>query len=202
MPEIQEHFDIELSFVTYFGVIKAIKKYRKVLNVDLTDSITLLDDTNVMRNLFSVKKGSKVYHYILSAKNDIIKAESKWEELFHKNINWTNIYSKPFKSTQDTKLRWLQCRILHRILTTNIFLLKINKSESNRCTFCKVFPETILHLFWECIPVKNFWNSFVQLMLDKCIHIKNLKLTSELILLGEKENTKTDNIFYLIILFS
>ena len=203
LSEIQEYFDIELSFVTYFGVIKAIKKYRKVLNVELTNSITLLDDTNVMRKLFSVKKGSKVYHYILSAKtNNIIKAESKWEELFHTNINWTNIYSKPFKLTQDTKLRWFQCRILHRIITTNIFLLKINKTESNRCTFCKVFPETILHLFWECISVKNFWNSFVQLMLDKCIHITHLTLNPELILLGETENTKTDNIFDFIILLA
>ena len=110
------------------------------------------------------------------------------EELFHSDINWTNIYSKPFKTTSDTKLRWFQCRLLHRIITTNMFLLKINKAENNLCTFCKGTPETILHLFG---------NVFVQLIHDNCPHIYNLSLDAELIILGGNNITVTDGIFSL-----
>ena len=68
---------------------------------------------------------------------------------FHSDINWTKIYSKPFKTTSDTKLRWFQCRLLHRMITTNMFLLTVNKAENNLCTFCKGTPETtVFTSFW------------------------------------------------------
>ena len=83
--------------------------------------LSLLDHTNVMRKLFAIKNGCKQYYYILTNNTNIIKAESKWEELFHSDINWTQIYSKPFNTTSDTKLRWFQCRLLHTIITTNLY---------------------------------------------------------------------------------
>ena len=72
------------------------------------ETISLLDDRNVMKKLLSVKKGCKLC-YILTNKSDTIKAESKREDL-HSTINWTKINSSPFKITPDTKLRWVQGR--------------------------------------------------------------------------------------------
>ena len=118
------------------------------------------------------------------------------------DINWTQIYSKPFKTTSDTKLRWFQCRLLHRIITTNMFLLKINKAENNLCTVCKGTPETILHLFWECISVQTFCNAFVELINNNCPHIYNLSLDAELIIFGENNIPVTDGIFDLFILLA
>ena len=147
LKDIQDNFDIELSFVTYYGIVRSIRKYFSSLKIVQSDTFSLLDATNVMRKLFSIKNGCKQYYYILTNNTNIIKAESKWEELFHSDINCTKIYSKPFKTTSDTKLRWFRCRLLHRIITTNMFLLKVNKAENNLCTVCKSTPETSLHLF-------------------------------------------------------
>ena len=65
----------------------------------------------------------------------------------------------PFKCTLDTKLRWFQFRLTHRILGVNSFLAKIGKIESNLCTFCNVSDETIAHIFCECPIVSDFWRN-------------------------------------------
>ena len=87
-------------------------------------------------------------------------AECKREYLFHSNINWTKMYSSPFKI---------------RIITTNIFLtLKINKAKISLCTFCKSSPGNIIPLIWECIHLKIFLNALVQYLLDNYSDIHNL----------------------------
>ena len=50
------------------------------------------------------------------------------------------IFSLPFEVTKETSLRWIN----HRILGTNYYLLKMNLTENDRCTFC--YPETITYL--------------------------------------------------------
>ena len=102
------------------------------------------------------KHGCKQYYYILTNNTKIIKAESKWEELFHSDINWKNIYSKPFKTRSDTKLRRFQCRLLHRIITNNMFLLKINKAKNNIFTFCKGTPETNYIFLGNVFQLRHF----------------------------------------------
>ena len=52
-----------------------------------------------------------------------------------------------------------QYKINNRILTTNSFLYKINKIDSNRCSFCEQAIESIKHLFVDCPKVKAFWNT-------------------------------------------
>lgn len=56
----------------------------------------------------------------------------------------------PFRITKDTKLRWFQYRVIHRILPTNPFLFKIKVVDSIKCSFCNFEDETYLHLFYEC----------------------------------------------------
>ena len=41
-------------------------------------------------------------------------------------------------------------------------LQKINYTASDKCTFCKIEPETIEHLFYECQVVQEFWNCVSQ----------------------------------------
>ena len=200
--EFKDNFDIDPGYLTYYGIVQAIKSYLRKQQIIQTEFSTFLDDTNVMRKLLSVKKGSKVYYYILTDKTSSIKAESKWEELLNCEICWKKIYSKPFKTTQDTKLRWFQCRLLHRIITTNIFAHKIKKAETNLCTFCKHFPETLLHLFWDCILVKTFWIFFVQYFTENCPQFFNLSLDAKVIILGESNNMATDEIFDLFLLLA
>ena len=62
-----------------------------------------------------------------------------------------------FQYTNDTILRWFQNKISHRILATNEYLLKIKIKDSKLCTFCYIVPESLIHLFVDCLQVENVW---------------------------------------------
>ena len=51
-------------------------------------------------------------------------------------------------------------RINHHILTTNSFLFKIGKNDTNLCNLCKIEEETIYHLLWQCPIVQDLINNF------------------------------------------
>ena len=72
-----------------------------------------------------------------------------------------NIWSSLYKVTDDFRLRWLQFRIIHRILPSN-HLLQIyglrNDSTCNRCGR----HENIMHIFWSCCRVRRLWRELGQ----------------------------------------
>ena len=47
-----------------------------------------------------------------------------------------------------------------KILVTKSFLHKINKIDNNICSLCGEYPETLIHLFFECEKAKQFWTLF------------------------------------------
>ena len=58
----------------------------------------------------------------------------------------------------------VQYRILHRILTVDFYLKKINVKTNNQCYLCKNGVETILHVFCKC---------------EKALHIYRTSTTQE-----------------------
>ena len=57
----------------------------------------------------------------------------------------------------DNKTKDLQYKIIMRIVPANYLLYKMKKVNTQSCTFCMIEPETIEHLFYECMEVKNIW---------------------------------------------
>ena len=74
-------------------------------------------------------------------------------------------FSHIYKITRDFKLRWLQYRILHRVLPTNNRLFLYGIRDSRECDKCPGQVDSISHIFWFCPVVMNFWTNF-QRMLD------------------------------------
>ena len=72
-------------------------------------------------------------------------------------IDWENIYTLFRDLPVDNKTKDLQYRIVMRYIGTNYLLFKMKKVNSPNCSFCKIATETIEHLFFECIEVKNIW---------------------------------------------
>jgi hypothetical protein len=73
----------------------------------------------------------------------------------------------PFDCTIDTKLRWFQYRLCHRILGTNYLLNEINKEQSPKCTFCNTEEETLSHLFFDCNKIITLWEELKTWILQK-----------------------------------
>ena len=102
--------------------------------------------------------------YMLNVKMLPLSIQSKWEKEVHMGVviedyNWSFIYCIPFSVTRDTKLQDLKYKLIHRILITNSVLYKCGLKETELCTFCTETKESLVHIFWECNYVRNFWLS-------------------------------------------
>lgn len=58
-------------------------------------------------------------------------------------------YALPFKVTLDSKLRWMQTCIIHKILPTNSWLYRAHLRIDGLCPFCHLWCD-LDHLFFEC----------------------------------------------------
>ena len=114
----------------------------------------------LVEQIIKKTKCTKFFYEILVSSCDIgnIKSQEKWKEIVNDNdLNWKEIYKRTARCSIDNKLKTFQYKFLHRILPTNTFLLRINKSPSSLCGFCSCNPETFEHLFWECQEIQVFW---------------------------------------------
>ncbi len=115
-------------------------------------------------------------------------------------INWNLVHRYNFSMSSDTKLRWFQFRLVHRILATNKFLHKIGIKNNPMCSFCKIEEETIVHLFYECDIVHDFLLSFERWIYNETSIFLNFTKTD--CLFGKMNNkARVENLLLLIFKF-
>ena len=88
--------------------------------------------------------------------------------------------------------------ILHRAIVNNVFLNKCNIKDTDKCYYCSETIETIEHLFWECMQIKNLWQDFAN-KLQPYIDIQRF-LSKDLIIFGVEMNENELLINHLLIL--
>ena len=98
------------------------------------------------------------------------------------------------KATNDTRLRWFQMRLLHRILPTGRYLFLRKIIDSPLCSFCKQKEETIFQLFWRCTVIQSFWSNLQTLIKETCINYTHFELSEVLVLFGVTDNIITDKV--------
>ena len=74
---------------------------------------------------------------------------------------------------------------MYRLLPVNSFLYKCELKETEICTYCMETKENLLHLFWNCYLVKQFWFAVKSLLMICGIA---LPLTAREITLGISES--------------
>ena len=93
---------------------------------------------------------------------------AKWTEELEILITEESLYQVInciYKSTNVSKYRDFQYRLLHRAIITNVHLKHWKMRDDNLCSFCNTQKETYSHLFATCPEVKNFWVQVKDLML-------------------------------------
>ena len=68
-----------------------------------------------------------------------------------------NIFMIPTLCPVDNKTKDLQYKIILRFVPTNKLLYNMKKVNSQTCSFCHVETETVEHLFFNCIHMKDIW---------------------------------------------
>ena len=64
--------------------------------------------------------------------------------------------------TYNTYMRSFQYKILNNVLFLNKKLYTFGIKLSPLCSFCNLYDETPLHIFYECDAVKCLWADLVQ----------------------------------------
>lgn len=146
-----------------FAIIDAIPRNWKKR---IKDSNIKLNENNIqhpkIQKIKHLKKPGK-YFYMVAIEKLVTRAERaelKWQNLIEEELtesDWQKIYSLPYKVTKETKLRFLQLKLIHQIIPTNNWLFKCKLIDSKSCTFCNFQNESIDHLFWYCPNSKNLW---------------------------------------------
>ena len=72
-------------------------------------------------------------------------------------LDFKSLHTDIYKTTNVTKYRSFQYRLLQRALTTNIHLYKWKLAESDLCSFCQTSRETVTHIMWQCTKVQQIW---------------------------------------------
>ena len=85
-----------------------------------------MKDTLLTKILKSKQTNKFLYNCQLQKDNNTpIKSEQKWKTTFsNSELNWKSIYTLPFKTIIDTKLREFQYKYIMRIIPTNTYLFK------------------------------------------------------------------------------
>ncbi len=78
-------------------------------------------------------------------------------------------------------------------LAANAVLHKMKLTNTNTCIFCNIEIETIEHLFWECINVKNFWRQLEINLRKSCGYNLEIKGVKD-VLFGKLEETLVLNL--------
>ena len=193
LNEFTQEFKFNPKPLDYYGCISSLKEFAKKNSIEIKSNKSYCE-SKIFTLLTGALKGAKpIYNAILGEieKSNISK---KWEEILNKEIDWKGIFVKVNK-IKEPKLKWFQLRICYRIIVTNSILYSMRVVDSNKCSFCHDERDTVLHYLCECQHVKIFWNEFVKIFKEKCIHCERLTLTPTLILFGKDKNTKTDECF-------
>jgi exonuclease III len=195
-------YGINTNFLTYTGCVNAIKTYISGVGVHVVGGQFYdYGSSKVLRQIVSVVKGARIFYDILCQDQHQPNCCKNWENRLEVKVLWKNIFQK-IKQLNDTRLKWLQIRIVHRILGTNTILYNMGIEKSNKCTFCNSDKESIQHLFWSCHLVQQFWVRLKEDLNNKCPHAAALQLSEHLVIFGCNRFTKTDDVLDLIIVLA
>ena len=159
-----------------------------------SDFHVLIGDSNGILKNMSTKK---ICNYITSKKYiREISARNKFCSNFNIEQNksiWSQIYVMPFQILYDNCIKEMQFKILHRNIPTNKLLYKMGKIDSPRCVQCYLYIESIEHLFYECICLRQIWSHVEKIISSIVIDVK---LRCQDVMLGYKasENHNVSNV--------
>ena len=160
-----------INFLRCYGIVQAIPgKWRcntiaqANVNISRIEQDVIIGCTLENRFVpFDKVKSVSFYKHLTKAKNTIPKCLDTLKNIYNIDMqSYKDLFTLPWKTTIDSRLRWMQFRINHFILPTNKWLHKIRLVDSPICKRCNTHIETMDHMIVECPKVNEFWLEFVE----------------------------------------
>lgn len=194
-----DKFDVLIPFTTYYGIVNNIKMLKLPYDVNTIMFNNPYYPVFLKPILKNIKGSKEIYDIITATSWEKPKYETKWENELNLDVDrfWWKLHNRAiFKISTDVQIQWFQYRIVHRILTTNVFLKRIGIVQSDLCSFCDLYPENLSHIFWECTYVEELWNSFFEWINDQT----NMMIDANIVDILFGKLSKHKNIINLLII--
>ena len=166
--ELSGKYNLTCPFIQYHSIIDAIPKVWKqtiksgpICNEELEVYTHKIEGIKNMTH-------KEIYSDIVSKKCDIPEEKfSSWckdlnlntENLPVDELDWIEDYRSCFSWTKSIVLRSFEYRFRMRILPPNSLLFKMGVVDYKECHRCSTVVEDIIHIFWDCPPVKGLWSN-------------------------------------------
>ena len=200
--EFVRNYNLNENFLRYNSVISAIPKIWKNIIINKEEKLALVEYENI--KMVKLKNLNKhLYNKLLNkVKEYPTELETKWNLMLgDNNFNLTEKFSVIKELGKDSALKNFQFKILHQILPTNKLLYKMKIINYNSCYICSTHIESLEHMFYECIDIKNVWFRIFQ-DLNLREKFENLALNLDTVLFGYKnshiKHLKGLNIFLIL----
>lgn len=106
---------------------------------------------------------SRLYNLINSLTSPpTLSSKVHWEDdLNHKftDAEWDEVLRKTYTSSICARLNLIQLKLVHRVYWTKVRLSKIKPEVNPICDRCHQDNATLIHMFWLCPVLKQFWQS-------------------------------------------
>ena len=177
--------NLNLNFLQYISLKTSIISGSKKIhfNIAMCERHQRPRQPLLISLLHKDKKGGKLFYSILRSKLVLGFNPSKTEGKWHTElggiigVNTWDMYKSLCANIKfHNTLKWLQLKILNRIVSTNYTLSKFIPNHESTCNFCLVQTQTIPHLFYECALTSEFLGQLINFLLSLNVNIDlNLK---------------------------
>jgi hypothetical protein len=193
--EIDRQFNMKIRIMEYNGLISAIPQaWKRCVKSMRIPAMAISKDEQPFMNCrngllaLSILTNREIYWEFVVKKQIRPICALKWCEGFQIDIEeWKSLYQM-YATIKDTKMKAFQFKILNNLIPCNLYLLRIGKSNSNKCGTCNELDD-IVHYLLECPETKAIWNKICQWW--KGVSGQEVKLSNRDILAGiETRNFK------------
>ena len=166
---------------------KVIKDYLGHKDLPMHNPIDPVNSyLNVGLSLDKKKGVSDIYRIMLGKNNNIlVETSGKWNEKMNLSISSFSIGRsfKKISTIDDTDLRYIKFRTLHRRFYTNNILYKVGIKDSEMCSLCKTKKDSNEHMLLLCEVSNLIWTYVESWIRD--IGIDEYTISDEKFILGD-----------------
>lgn len=180
--DFKNRYKVKGTILDYQQLLNNIPSIWKHRIKNKSINLTQLSINSVFYDMLSDKKGSRIFYDKIVKIDKSIKVLEYWNDIVDYPINWKEVFSCYRKSTKDCKLLDFQYKFIYRIIYTKKELCKMNLVDDDICSFCKECREDILHVYFNCEHVKQFWSQ-IKTFINRNLNIE-LKFTKYNVMFG------------------
>jgi hypothetical protein len=166
--EIEHKYNYKCDIMTYNRLKCAIpQEWRRLVKTMQipAQAININEDIHIKigktnKNINKIKNNEIYWILVNDIRTESIIIEKLQRELNIEEEKCKLVFTMA-KVVTNTKVRAFQFKLLYNLIPTNLYLKRIQKSDTDICPWCTKLDETA-HYFARCEALVPFWNSFTK----------------------------------------